>query len=206
MRRTGISILLLCVPLLISSTGLRAQQLVTLEEAQNRAQEHGEEIAIAKLEVEHAARGVDIIRSQRLPRLDLSASYTHMSETGGIELAISGLFSRSIRFGDGNIYETALTASVPLFTGFRLESAQRIQEKQVSIAEEQLHGAETSLHNRVAIAYRQAQLALRSRSIYDEQLQYLAAQLDVLRKLLAQGQLLPYDTLLLSTRMTALRV
>ncbi|MFZ1731030.1 MAG: TolC family protein [Bacteroidota bacterium] len=206
MRRTGISILLLCLQFLLPSPELTAQRLLTLEEAQALAQDHAEEIAIARLEVEYAERGVDIAQAQRLPRLDFSASYTHLSETGGIELAIPGLFSRSIKFGDGNIYETALTASVPLFTGFRLQTAQRMQEKQVSIAEKRLQGVETSLHNRVTIAYRQAQLALRTRKIYDEQLLYLSAQLDVLRKLLVQGQILPYDTLLLSTRMSALRV
>jgi outer membrane protein len=82
----------------------------------------------------------------------------------------------------------------------------RMQETQVALAERQLRGTEISLHNRVSIAYRQAQLALRTRRIYDEQLLYLAAQLETLRKLLVQGQILPYDTLLLSTRMSALRV
>jgi outer membrane protein TolC len=206
MRRPGISILLLCLQFLLPSPVLRAQQQLTLEEAQKLAQEHAEEIAVARLEVEHAESGIGIARSRRLPRLDLSASYTHISETGGIDLAIPGQFSRSIRFGDGNMYETALTASVPLFTGFRLQTAQRMQEKQVTIAEKQLQDVETSLHNRVAIAYRQAQHALRTQRILDEQLEYLSAQLDVLRKLLAQGQILPYDTLLLSTRMSALRV
>ncbi|MBE0643601.1 MAG: TolC family protein [Bacteroidetes bacterium] len=206
MTRTVIFILLLGVPFLGNVPGLRAQRMLSLEEAQQRAHDHAEEVKIARLEVEHAERGVDIARTQRLPRLDLTASYTHISETGGIDLAIPGLISRSIRFGDGNVYESAITASVPLFTGFRLETGQRMQEAQVAITGAQLKGTETSLHNRVAIAYRQAQLALRSRRIYEEQLQYLGAQLDLLKKLQAQGQILPYDTLLLSTRMSALRV
>ncbi len=185
---------------------LSAQRVRTLEEVQQYAREHAEEPAIARLELEHAERGVDAVRSQRLPRVDLSASYTHVSETGGIDLAIPGLISRSIRFGDGNLYETAVTASVPLFTGFRLQSAQRMQETQAAIAGAQLQGTVTSLHNRIAAAYRQAQLSLRTRAIYEQQLQYLDTQLATLKKLLAQGQVLPYDTLLLSTRMSALRV
>jgi outer membrane protein len=206
MRRHLIFLLLLCIPALPLAPTLVAQRVRDLTEVQSLTREHAEEIAVARLDVEYAQRGVDIARSRRLPRLDLSASYTHISETGGIELAIPGVMSRGIRFGDGNVWESALTASVPLFTGFRLQSAQRMQETQVALAERQLRGTEISLHNRVSIAYRQAQLALRTRRIYDEQLLYLAAQLETLRKLLVQGQILPYDTLLLSTRMSALRV
>jgi outer membrane protein TolC len=206
MSRYAILIVLLAVSFPAYAPPLHAQRVLSLEEAQRHARENAEEIDIARLDVEHAERGVDIVRSQRLPKVDLSASYTHVSETGGIDLAIPGLISRSIRFGDGNLYESAVTASMPLFTGFRLQSAQRMQETQVAIAGAQLQGSETSLHNRIAVAYRQAQLALRTQAIYDEQLQYLGAQLGMLKNLHAQGQILSYDTLLLSTRMSALRV
>lgn len=197
---------LLAVLLLALPSGLAAQREIPLDEVRRLAAERAEEIAIARLGVEQTGRGIDIARAQRLPRVDLSASYTHVSDHASIEFAIPGLLSRSIAFGDGNVYETAVTASVPLFTGFRLQAAQQLQETQRDIAGIQLKGTEVSLHNRVTVVYLQAQLALRTREILDGQLQYIAAQLDVLKKLEAQGQLLPYDTLQLSTRMSALRV
>ena len=204
--RAAFAALLLAAAGAFPSGVVHAQRILTLDEARASAAQNAEEIAIARLGVREAERGIDAVRAQRLPRLDLSASYTHVSETASIDFSIPGVLSRSISFGDGNVYETALTASVPLFTGFRLQSAQRLQESRRDIAVTQLQGSTVALHNRVTAAYHQAQLAMRTRSMYDGQLAYLADQLDVLRKLEAQGQLLPYDTLLLSTRMSALRV
>lgn len=198
--------LFVACPPLAGPSALHAQRLLTLDEARSAAARNAEEIAIARLGVSRAERGVAQARAQRLPRLDLAASYTHVSETAHIDFSIPGLPSRSISFGDGNVYDASLTASVPLFTGFRLQAAQELQETQRAMAERQLQGNEVGMHNRVTVAYLRAQLALRTRAMYDGQLSYLATQLGVLKQLFAQGQILAYDTLLLSTRASALRV
>ena len=183
-----------------------AQRTLSLEEAQEIALEQNHDLRIATIALEQASHGADIVRSQRLPRLDLSAGYTHVSETGSIDIDIPGLMSRSISFGDGNIYESALTASMPLFTGFRLDAMQQLQETQYTIAGEAVEGTRTRVLHGVTLAYLRAQLGLRSIRIYDEQLAYLGKQLDVVQSLHAQGQVLAYDTLLLSTRVGALRI
>ncbi|MBR9974839.1 MAG: TolC family protein [Bacteroidetes bacterium] len=185
---------------------LHAQRLLTLEEARSAATRNAEELAIARLGVTQAERGVAAARAQRLPRLDLNASYTHVSETASIDFSIPGVLSRSFSFGDGNVYDASLTASVPLFTGFRLQGMLHLQETQRGIAQRQLQGSEVTMHNRVTAAYLRAQFVLRTRVIYDGQLTYLGVQLAVLKQLYAQGQIIPYDTLLLSTRVSALRV
>lgn len=190
----------------VSYLPLSAQSVLTLDEIHNAARANAEELAIGRLGVEKSDHGVRIARAQRLPRLDLGASYTHVSETAHIEFAIPGLLSRTIAFGDGNIAEAALTASVPLFTGFRLQAAQTAQEIQYQIAVTELRGTDVSLHNRITAGYLKALQALRSRAIYDGQIGYLTAQLAVMKSLEAHGQVLPYDTLLLSTRLSALRV
>lgn len=191
---------------LVFTAGAHAQNVYTLEEARRDARERSHEVSIASIGVAEAEEGITAARARRLPQVDLSAGYTHVSETGGIDIQLPGMPPRSIRFGDGNIWETALSARVPLFTGFRLSSLQEISEKQVDVAEEALAGTRTAVRHRVTLIYRRAQLAERSRQIYDEQLSWLYAQLNVLRAMLAEGQVLPYDTLLLSTRMSALRV
>jgi outer membrane protein TolC len=191
--------------LFLCSTALSlAQQELTLEQAQQRALAQHGNVRIAALAVEQASHGIDAARARRLPRLDVSAGYTHISETASIDLAIPGLPARSIAFGDGNVWETAVTASVPLFTGFRLSSAQDAAHTQTLIAEEALLGTRTALRHRVALVYRQAQLARRSAKIYREQVAWLREQLTQLKQLYAQGQLLSYDTLQLSTRIGAL--
>ncbi len=198
--------LILPILALLSAATVSAQTPLSLAEAQRLAMERYQDVRRAELSVLRAEHGVDAARARRLPRLDASAGYTHVSETAQIDLAIPGFPARSISFGDGNIWETALTASVPLFTGFRLDAMQNIAQTQIAIAREALSGTRTALRHRVTVAYRQAQLAQRSIRIYDEQLQWLSAQLNTIQQLHAQGQAIPYDTLQLSTRITALRV
>jgi outer membrane protein TolC len=192
------------VPLLTVS--VRAQSPLSLAEAQRLALENYQEVRRAELSVLRTEHAVDAARARRLPRLDASAGYTHVSETAQIDLAIPGFPARSISFGDGNIWETGLTARVPLFSGFRLDAAQNIARTQNAIAREALAGTRTALRHRVTVTYLQAQLAQRSMHIYREQLQWLGQQLKTVKQLHAQGQAIPYDTLKLSTRITALRV
>lgn len=198
--------ILLPIAFLIVGTVARAQTPLSLEEAQRLALEHYQDVRRAEFSAERADRGVDVIRAQRLPRLDLSAGYTHVSETAHIDLALPGLPERSIAFGDGNIWETAVTASVPLFTGFRLDALQNAAQSRSAIAREALAGTRTALRHRVAVVYLQSQLARRSVRVYREQLQWLGAQLRTVKQLHAQGQAIPFDTLQLSTRISALRV
>jgi len=194
------------VLLLVLATGAHAQNVYTLEEARRDALERSRDVRIASIDVAGAEEGITAARARRLPSVDVSAGYTHVSETGGIDFQLPGLPPRSIRFGDGNIWETAITAHMPLFTGFRLSAMQDLSELNREVAEESLAGTHTAVRHRVAFIYRRAQLAERSRRIYDEQLSWLQVQFGMLRSMLAEGQVLPYDTLLLSSRMSALRV
>ena len=197
---------LLFFTLFALSAPVAAQRTLSLEEAQQIALERNHDLRIATLAQEQASHVTDIVRAQRLPRVDLSAGYTHVSEVGSIDIDVPGLMSRSISFGDGNIYESALTVSMPLFTGFRLDAMQQLQETQHAITGVALEGTRMRVFHTVALMYYRAQLGQRSVSIYDEQLSYLGKQLDVIKALHAQGQVLAYDTLLLSTRAGALRI
>jgi outer membrane protein TolC len=81
--------------LFLCSTALSlAQQELTLEQAQQRALAQHGNVRIAALAVEQASHGIDAARARRLPRLDVSAGYTHISETASIDLAIPGLPAR----------------------------------------------------------------------------------------------------------------
>lgn len=201
MRRVLLIIMLFTLTLPVA-----AQRTLSLEEAQAMALERNHDLRIATIAHEQVSYGTDIVRAQRLPRLDLSAGYTHISKVGSIDIDIPGLMSRSISFGDGNMYESALTMSMPLFTGFRLDAMQQLQETQHTIAGEAVEGTRRRVLHAVALTYYRVQLGLRSIRIYDEQLSYLCKQLDVVKALHAQGQVLAYDTLLLSTRAGALRI
>jgi outer membrane protein TolC len=111
-----------------------------------------------------------------------------------------------IAFGDGNAYDAGLTASVPLYTGSRLSSTIGMQEAQVDAQRAALDASVLQLRAQVALAYHGALLAQRSIAIFDAQLRFLGEQLAIRRALLAEGQALAYDTLVLATRGTQLRV
>jgi len=200
------SVISYVVASLLPFTVLAQQHILTLDEAKQRAVEVSENIQLARLAIEQARHGLESVRAERFPALELSALYSHFSETAGISLDIPGLPGTRLQFGDGNIYEAALSTRLALFTGFRLQSTRHAHEMRIAIAEEQLAASRNTLIARVMSVYKLAQLHNADIRIYDEQMNYLNVQRDMLIQLLAQGQLMPYDTLVLTTRTASLAV
>lgn len=205
-RYSGIPALLLMVLLFIGDPTLHAQTVISLREAVDLALSRAEEIELAKLRVEQAGHNLERLKAQRLPSVSLSAGYSWISETAGIDLQIPGLFSRRISFGDGNVYDAGITAAVPLFTGFRLSKQQDALQGQALAAAEMHRARRIDVARTVATLYRRAQLARMSVRIHEQQRVALTAQQHMLAALLAQGQALAFDTLVISSRIMALEV
>lgn len=193
---------------LLLAHALPAQQreVRTLDRLLAEAEQRHEAIEQQRLTVQQLQKGEDAARAARLPRVDLTASYAHVSEVGSISFSIPGLMSRTMQFGDGNIYETALTASVPLFTGFRLQHAVAQQEQQRIAGEQALAATIADIRTAVRMQYRIAQLARTSGEILTAQQTLLRDLLALRAKLVAQAQALPLDTLQLATRIAQLDV
>jgi outer membrane protein len=203
-----ISIVALLV-LLLHTTGVqdaRSQVVYSLKQVLERALSHAEEIEIAQLRVKQAEHQLERLKAQRLPTLSFAAGYNWVSETAGIDIELPGLFSRRISFGDGNIYDAGITAAVPLFTGFRLSRQQDALRSQTESARETHRARRIEISRTVAALYRKAQLARTSVRLFEEQRTALTAQQNMLTALLAQGQALAYDTLVISSRLMALDV
>ncbi|MCZ7555569.1 MAG: TolC family protein [Bacteroidia bacterium] len=204
-RYSGIPAILLMVFLFVGEP-LQAQTVLSLRQAVDLALSRAEEIELARLRVEQAGHTLDRLKAQRLPSVSLSASYSWISETAGIDLQVPGLFSRRLSFGDGNVYDAGITAAVPLFTGFRLSKQQDALQGQVLAATELHRARRIDVARTVASVYRRAQLARMSVRIHEQQREALIAQKHMLAALLAQGQALAYDTLVISSRIMALEV
>ncbi len=203
--RTSMCMLLIAIA---CGSTVHAQQrdVRTLDMLLDHAVQHHEAIEQQRLTVEQQRRGEETAKAARLPRLDLTASYAHVSEVGQITLAIPGLFSRTMSFGDGNVYEAALSASMPLFSGFRLQHAVGMQEQQRIASEHVLAATISDIRTLVEQHYRLAQLARTSSAILGTQQQMLRELLVHRGRLVAQGQALPLDTLQLATRIAQLDV
>jgi outer membrane protein TolC len=181
---------------------------LSLDALKALAERNYEAVKINRLAVDQARLTVEGAEAARLPKLDLTASYVHLSETGKIELSLPGLPIpvKTIALGDGNVWETALTASVPLFTGFRLDAGIAMQREQQNMADIALSGSIVEVRNQVTRLFHLFQFAKRSKEILTAQRLLLANNLAVRRSLVEQGQALAIDTLQLATRMLQLDV
>lgn len=204
MKRTAaLSILL---PILLPAWSHAQQDAIPLHALREQAAAYHEGVRLNAAAARQAHLSTTIASAARLPRVDLTAGYTHVSEVGRIELAIPGIGTRSISLGDGNIYESALSVTVPLFTGFRLSNSVALQQTMETMAQQTLAGSVTDVRNAVAVQYRLAQAARKSAEIIDAQEQLLRENLAARRRLLEQGQALALDTLQLATRILQLGV
>lgn len=187
------------------TSSLHAQDL-SFEAARSLAAQRAESVRLQERSLEQARLGETAARAARLPRVDLTASASHLSETGGLTFAIPGLLQRTISFGDGDVADLALSASAPLFTGFRLQSRIDMAADQVRIAEEGRDGTAFDAAHDAGRAYRRAQAAERAVQVQNEQARLVRGLLEQRRALLREGQAIPLDTLLLSTRLTQVEV
>lgn len=192
--------------LLVHAVPAQQREVRTLDRLLADATQRHEAIEQQRLTVAQLQKSEDAARAARLPRVDLTASYAHVSEVGSISFSIPGVMSRTMQFGDGNIYETALTASVPLFTGYRLQHAVAQQEQQRIAGEHALAATIADIRTAVRMQYRIAQLARTSGEILAAQQTLLRDLLALRAKLVAQAQALPLDTLQLATRIAQLDV
>jgi len=76
---------------------------------------------------EAAARGA---RADRLPTLGTTASYSYTSETMELDIplpTIPGYTPPRVSFGDGNVYDLAVSARVPIFAGHTVRERARAE-------------------------------------------------------------------------------
>ncbi|MBU1983725.1 TolC family protein, partial [bacterium] len=96
-----------------------AQETWTLEKCVAEALRNSHTLAVSRETVTGAAAGARASQAVRWPMLGVSGAYSYTSETQQLNIAlpIPGLQMPSVKFGDGNIYDLAVTARAPLFAG-----------------------------------------------------------------------------------------
>jgi len=192
---------------MIWSPGSFAQQrLYSLKELQQFAEQNFETIRLQRLTSDQASLRVSAAGAQRLPKIDADASYTWVSETSKIEFSLPGIFQRSIELGDGNNYSAGISISAPLFTGFKLSTAVEMQKEARAIAQQTLAGSIFEVRNTVTRYYLLAMLAQKNAQALETQMRLLGTTLEQAKQFVAQAQAIPYDTLVISTRLSQLRL
>jgi outer membrane protein len=107
---------------------------LSLEEARQRARASAPSIEQARA-LERAARAdVDLARAGRLPQVELSAGYTRQSNVPELTLALPGAPPRTIFPNIPDNYRTRLAATVPVYTGGRVEALTRAARSEAAAA------------------------------------------------------------------------
>jgi len=131
-KLTLIGLLALLIAGLIPQVG----QTLTLKECEIAALSHSNRLASNAALAQQSKAELSEAEGMKFGSVDLTGTYGYTSETMKINFAIPGTpISRNISFGDGNNYDLAATAKLPLYAGgavkARIESVRASQEAAV---------------------------------------------------------------------------
>jgi outer membrane protein TolC len=174
--RSALSILMF----LLAAPPLTAQDAtvrLSLSDALARAREnspHLSELTAQQAAAEAALRGA---QAEKRPLVDLSAGYTRNSHVDEFRLALPGQPSRVLFPDIPNNYRLHAGASVPLWTGGRIESAVAAADRQREAAGLDVTGAEHDLDLETRTAYWRLVTARESERVLAEALTAYEAHL-----------------------------
>lgn len=132
-----------------------------------------------------------------LPKVDFDASYRHVTDVAEIQMPIPPA-GKTVRLGAFDSYETGVTASYVLFSGFAHKNNVRLSEQQVALNRSLLGKSEKDIAFQTIAAYHQVQNAqLELASLQSAQKRALL-QFDRVKSLERQGMALALDTLSLA--------
>jgi outer membrane protein len=171
----------------------------SLREVINLALDHSKLIAAQKAAVSESELNSIAASRSTLPKIDFDASYKHVTDRAELDFSkINPLSNAKIGLGVYDTYDTGITLSYPLFTGFALSNQVEMKNQQVSLADIQLEKTRKTIAFQTIAAYRGAQnYALEIESLKAAQSR-IKLQLDRLKSAVNQGMALPVDTLSLA--------
>ncbi|HSF41576.1 MAG TPA: TolC family protein, partial [Thermoanaerobaculia bacterium] len=150
MRRT-----ILCLVLILAAASAHAQETVrlSLAEALERARENSPRLAeLDDLERAAAAR-LRGAEAEKRPEVDLQASYFRNSDVPEFSLALPGAGTRTIFPNIPDNYRLHAGASLPLYTGGRIEGAILAAGREREAAGQDRAGGERDLVLETTLAY-----------------------------------------------------
>ena len=161
---------------------------LTLEAAIGRALEVGDEVLLARAQIELAEAQVTTARAAGLPQLRLSSTYNHVFENARAN-AVGQIFNQP------NTYNTNANLSQSIFQGGRIFAGARAASRLRSAARLTAQEARNQATYNVQQAYLQALFAEQLTDIQQANLQLADAQLRQVVQFEASGRAARYDVL-----------
>lgn len=114
-----------------------SQEKLTLNECLQIGIKNSRELQAANSKIISASAKIDEVRSQFLPQLKFSASYSRLSDVPPFEISVP-FYPKPIQLAPSilNNYNFRLSVQQPLFTGFRLSSLKNAAELNKNASEE----------------------------------------------------------------------
>ncbi|MBN1408503.1 MAG: TolC family protein [Calditrichaceae bacterium] len=156
-------------------------------------------IAAGKSQVEESRLDAKSTSRSTLPQIDFDASYRHVSEIAQLKFPPANpLGLTNVNLGVYDTYETGLTASYLLFSGFAQKNLVAIKDQTFKLNNQQLKKTEKSIALEVIVKYRQVQSYQLEVEALNTAKQRINLQIKRIKALVNQGMALSLDTLSLS--------
>jgi len=181
---------------MLSVAAGRAQAPLGLEEALRIARQNNLQLQKQQQRQKLADLEMAIKRGQLLPSLDLSASSSYTDKIAAFDLPISlpGVDPR-IELGGHDRTDLAIGIRQPLFTGLRLRTQVNLAKTALESEASRLALLHQQTAAQVYVLFYQSQSLKKERRSQEASLKRLTVQLDQMRTLFENAQVMAYDTL-----------
>lgn len=180
-----------------TAPGDSSEARMTLEACLREALAKNPDLGAASARTDAASFAVDAARSARLPKLDLTSSYSYSDRPQ--RLVQPSYMGELLRF-DKDIADVALEVRVPLFTGGRLASRIRAAELAAAASRFNLSGSRQDIILNVTAAYLAAVEQKAVLAAIQASLESLSAQLEIAGAMEEVGRTAPLDRLKVEVR------
>ena len=203
MKLNNLKPFFLVLTFLFATININSQEKLTLtvEQAVEIGLAKNKTLKISEMRVKSALARSKEIFTQRLPSLNLSASYTRLSELDPFILATPfGNFDISPVLL--NSYQSKLTLSQPLFTGFKLSSTIDMLDYLAEAESEDFNVNKSELAFNIKNAYWNYYKATQMKKVLDETVEQVKSRLNDAKNLLEQGMITRNDLLKLEVQLS----
>jgi outer membrane protein TolC len=192
---------------LIYSAVSFSQQKLKLSDCLQLGLKNSKELQIANSKIVSSSAKVDEVRSQFLPQLKFSASYTRLSDVPPFEISVP-FYPKPIQLAPSilNNYYFRLSLQQPLFTGFKLSSLKNAAELNRHASEEDFEKEKNETGLAIRIAFWNLYKAEQLKQITDENLEALNKHIEDTRNFMEQGLTTQNDLLKLQLQSSNTRL
>jgi outer membrane protein len=189
--------------LLVSVSGLRAQDKLTLKQCIDLTLRNSPALQIAGESVAGAALKVDESKSQLFPQVNLGGTYTRMTLVQQFEISFFGQTYKA-KFGVPNNYDFRATAAEQLFTFGRIQKSIELSRTGVELAKDGLDMTKQIVSYQVAPIFYGIIFLREAIRVLDDNIKLLEQKRDIMTERYKAGLVSSFDTSTLEVQISIL--